>query len=836
MNSGGTPNASSIPGLALRKLIASHGLAEAYDNLVLLAAGPADGRCLLYVTDSLERAFAANTRWTRFQPFSGWRRLVELVNANASALERQHPHLKPPPPFKKREDGTRELLNPMYGYIDKHPLWAMLCATHEDPNFKISYSSLQMQILYARLREASHKARSKDRSIIDILSTTGDDRQMRVAVGLGKAIRSLSTNRFSTLLEALAPSQISPHFRERVKNWKGSAGSKAGPMMDAIFNHVARERAPRHNDRGLRGPRKPRRQSYPEFIEYSSDRIGLSIERGDEDGFASEGIYQMATPGHHDSPDSDPETRKKEQHEFRSLLDAARKLGVHPAELGNRFKVHSHIPGSKSPGQARQVARARWRSTEIDRSLMPWSSDRLSLGAFRKMIVPTLESALLSSDMRDLKSAMLVALSIDSGRKMKDVVEMVIEPDHQFAPFSYQPPSGDEGGCGIWTWDAIGPDYDADFEVPRIMEMDRAPALRYSASKLVTKLIERYRRMAKVRTVLFGGENDHVAEALIWIKQQVGWESVTPGRLAGLRWQALHQVTRGELANSCLILGLRAHLASVEMHYAVLEVSEAREKFDASSTILWGEHPAELTLLAPAESAIVGARAVPVISLVQDTVGRLLKASQEFFAIAPHTFDPQRHGKLLNAAVLYAVWHQFFCFATRAIRDAYQERSLFAQGHQVAILSDKDFEDHHKTRLIWADKRLLKHMKCIEERLEAIRERLKSRRFPKDSPLFFLDDGNRALRITPKTVEDQLGAEFPFEVNVPRKTMRFLVRKAGLSHEDAEVFMGHWWDAREPWSPFSSFDWPGYLTRLSAVVPAILEGLGFNWIPGEDAR
>lgn len=127
-------------------------------------------------------------------------------------------------------------------------------------------------------------------------------------------------------------------------------------------------------------------------------------------------------------------------------------------------------------------------------------------------------------------------------------------------------------------------------------------------------------------------------------------------------------------------------------------------------------------------------------------------------------------------------------------------------------------------------------MKSIEERLEAIRGRLKSRRFPKASPLYFLDDGNRALRITPKTVEDQLGSEFPFEVNAPRKLMRFLVRKAGLSHEDAEVYLGHWWDAREPWSPFSSFDWPGYLKRLEAIIPGILDGLGFTWIPGEAAR
>lgn len=429
---------------------------------------------------------------------------------------------------------------------------------------------------------------------------------------------------------------------------------------------------------------------------------------------------------------------------------------------------------------------------------------------------------------------MLVALSIDSGRQMKDVVQLAVEPKLQVASLSYQPP-GQKGDCGIWKWDAIGPEYEAAFEVPQGMQMDLAPLLRYPASRVVTKLVNKYRKAAGVRTVLFDPEVDPVAEALGWMEQQSGWENVTAARLARLRWQALHEVTAGELASSCLILGLRAHLASVELHYSVLEVAEAREKFDKSSEILWGERPAEVGPLVAADPPVVGARGVPKISLVQQVVGRLQAASKEFHAISPRAFDPQLHANLLNQAVLYAVWHQFFCFATRAIQNAYQELSLFAEENQLSILSDKDFEDHHKARPIWADKRLLRHMGAIEDRLEAIRLRLNDRRFPSNSPLFFLDD-NRALRITPRTVEEQLGAKFPFEVNAPRKLMRFLVRKAGLSHEDAEVFLGHWWDAREPWSPFSSFDWPGYLERLRAVIPAILDGLGFTWIPGEAAR
>jgi len=598
---------------------------------------------------------------------------------------------------------------------------------------------------------------------------------------------------------------------------------------------VVKVRDARHNNPGNTEPRKPRRLSLPEYIEYSSDRIGIRIEGNDEDGFDSEAAFHLPLPSAPSDPDTDPETRKKEQHEFTSPLDAARKLGVHPAELGSQCGIRSKVPGAKSQGQAKQIARARGRSMEINRSLMPWSSDRLSISEFQRTILPTLEATLESSDAAVLKSATLVAISVDSGRQMNDVVELGIEHEHKAEAFSYRRPDPKGCDCGIWTWDAIGPDYDSDFDVPSGMAMERAPVLRYPASSLVMKLIEEYRRLTKFRTLPFDRERDHVAEAVSWMKRQSGWENVTQARLARLRWQALHEVTAGELASSCLILGLRAHLASVEMYYSVLEVTEAREKFDESSAILWGERAAAIGPLISSDAPVVGARAIPKVSLVQENVGRLQAASKEFFAISPRAFDPHLHGNLLNAAVLYAVWHQFYCFATRAIRDAYQERSLFALGNQVAILGDKDFDDHHKTRLIWAHRPLLKHMKAIEERLEAIRLLLNDRRFPKNSPLFFLDD-NRALRITPKTVADQLGAQFPFEVNAPRKLMRFLVRKAGLSHEDAEVYMGHWWNAREPWSPFSSFDWPGYLKRLEAIIPDILDGLGFTWVPGEAAR
>ena len=440
MTNDGQPYISSNPHVsALTTEILAPYLAQAVDELLLLTGGPADLRCLLYVAKALGHAFAGGVRWTRNELFSPWRRLAELVNTNASLLEQKYPHLKPPPRVKHYQDGNTELLNPMFGYIDKHPLWAMLCATHEnktDPNLRIKYACLQIQILLARRREARHKAKEQRRTIAEILNPAGGDRRMRVAIELGKAVRAVSTDKFVALLEALQPLKSPPLFRSHLRDWKASPAGDAGVIFGSIFQHVVKERDARHNNPGKAAPRKTkRRPSHPEHIEYSGDRIGLAIEDNGEDGFGSEATFQLTIPAGPEDPETDTETRNKEQHNFKSPVDAARRLGVHPTELGSQSGIHSKVPEAKSPGHAKHIARSRGRSMEINRSLMPWSSDRLSIRQFQRTILPTLESILgnpgVSSS--DLKSAMLVALSIDSGRQMKDVVTLAVEPKLQTA-------------------------------------------------------------------------------------------------------------------------------------------------------------------------------------------------------------------------------------------------------------------------------------------------------------------------------------------------------------------------------------------------------------------
>ena len=71
-------------------------------------------------------------------------------------------------------------------------------------------------------------------------------------------------------------------------------------------------------------------------------------------------------------------------------------------------------------------------------------------------------------------------------------------------------------------------------------------------------------------------------------------------------------------------------------------------------------------------------------------------------------------------------------------------------------------------------------------------------------------------------------------MNSPRKVMRNLLRERKVSHEQAEAYMGHWSHGREPWSPYSSFEFDRFLSTLKATIPGCLKDLGFTSFPKKE--
>lgn len=794
----------------------------------LLSQKCASSLALLYVAEHLNRLFAESSAafWPEVEPFQQWDALAQLIVDNRDdLLQKIGVHLRPAPK-NIMVNGEPVPANPMHGRIGDHPLFAMLCADHKIkiPRRRVEYGSLQMQILHARWLEAEKVADQSGITPLEILQKEDPhgSRCLRRTVDIALAIRRMSNQNFGDLVEDLHPICRPDVFKEQFPKLKRRPGPDYGSHYNAIYYLLFGSYGAREGKEHSSGTHVPFLPKYPEFIEYGKHYLGVP----------------RTAPGK-----AEPVQQEALQTTSKSAIEALQ-LGLHPSEVTyGDILIKARVPGTKSGAkEASEVAHSKARSFEIERRLYPWSSDKARLEDFRAGILPAL--AAISADPTkpcpNLAIATLVAISIETGRSIEEALRLHVEstPD---ADFSFQPPPSIDEGCGTWYWQPIQPHYAKFLDVPSELDWPRPNYLRYRASRLVTALIQKHCRAEKIRSrKLFREDLNYEAAVAKWIKKRDPSGACTPRNLSRLRWGILHELTGGELASACLLLGIHDYLASVELHYAVLGTNEAATLFNRSAKTLWGEHDpnsgCESEMYPGDQEKIVGIRAYPRPEVVQGVVGKLMQGSEDFFHLNLRRFDPRVHCEILNRAVLYLVWHQFFTFATRAICDAYQPAALFSADRKLSILSDKDFKDKHKARLIWADDRLLGHMTAMEERLARVRAKLPDCEFPQDSPVWFLSsEGGEiaAQSVTPKAIEEQLKEEFPFPVNTPRKIMRHRLRLAGLTHEEAETYMGHWWESREPWSPFSSFSWAAYLKKLETSVPQIVRELGFTWVPGE---
>ena len=826
------PNAQAVP-RATRKLTALNywarqsGLDGILDEFLIVTEGPANGRCLITNCEHIQRTINELGFWSGIEPFNRWILFIDEVLKNSAFLQQNvGSHLYP----ERRENEYGEAINSFRGKIQDYPISAMLSDEHQYPRLRVQYGSLHLHVILARWLEAGKTALKIEKSgagkqitPIEVLKFGRDhETRIRLTDHIAKTVRDLSRGSFGPLLEHIKPNLEPEEFRKHLRS------IKQVPLGDTYEEHfkVIRHWCLKHSGARVGGHHAPadnvdRRPTFAEYVGYGDLRLGVNLPVEEEGQPSRQSILNRRG--------SDDETFQ---------------LGLHPLErTGGDATIRSDVEGAGNAGEATAIARSSSRHFEINRRLFPWSNDHLRLEEFRRGILPALVRACDSDSRDELEIAALLAIMIDTGREADAVLAISIEKNPN-KWLCYQGPATPKAR-GAYYWAAIEPMYKTARTADAEKELPRATYLRFPASTLASRLVEKHLEKAKVGSgKMFRREKDYKKALSDWIKSHDCTGRATARRLANLRWESLHRITGGDLATCCLTLGIGESIAAVELHYAVLHVSEAREKYERSSRELWREHfgeaPVDYDDVSHEEATkIIGIRAFPKIEIIRGVVTGLRAGSREFFAVPAKSFDFAKHAELLNRAVLYATWHQMHAFATRAICDAYQERSLFSTDG-ISTLRDKDFEDGHKARMVWADPMLLTHMEAIEQRLDEIQTKTSDKEFPENGSLWFIADDGTIEEITPTTIAKHLGAAFPFPANTPRKVMRYLVRVrgdspeerlSGLSYEEAEVFMGHWWQSREPWSPFSSFDWGAYLANIEHLIPAILTNLGFIWPP-----
>ncbi len=785
---------------------------------------PDDLKCLLLVAANLRRTFKALPAWRKIPPFKGWAKLTSFLVLNADKIQKVFGEVVNPHGGAEPVDDHSKEKHPMWREIGVRPLYAMLCNAHPDTNPKVDlpvrYGALQLQVLHARWTDIQ-KGVAMQAAYNSQLATQHNAntslRTARLPGDYARAVRDLSGPTFDGLIEYLLPEQLPEDFcRNPGVEGQFPMGQGFAMHFARITNYCNCLHGPREGTTRASGTRRPRRPSYPDYIDYGNTRFAQKIVSGDPEEPGGEVGQELFIE--------------------RSLTEEqALDLGLDPQEVGSgHLDVSSEVPGAANREEALQTARATIRSFEIEKPVFAWNSQALRAAELRNSLLPALHQAADDPTIsgEDLAAATAIAVAIDTGRDIDRILQLRLEslPKSEFV---FQSPTAEDPN-GYWSWWAIQPKYRS--EVPAVydQEVQRRDFLRYPATKLVTDLLLKHCKKAKIRSAAVFRTDNLDRSIKQWLGRVDPEKRITLNRLSHLRWNELHQITGGERAIACLVLGVPQTSASVELHYAMLRSQEALDLFEESSRRMWGADyvpPAKMAARAP-EDTYVGCRAFPSIESVKKVVKELKNNSRRFFRVEPSEFETDRIPRLLNDAVLYLVWHQFFSFGTRAIRDAYQEMEAFAESRPVGVLSDKDFVDGYKTRIIWADRNLLDHMVAVQARLKAIAKiRRLTTKLPKSS-VWLLDDKGHPLPITPTSIRDTLGHRFPFPVNTPRKVIRYLLRVRGVSHEHAEAYMGHWSHGREPWSPYSSFDYSEFITTLKTELPLCLEMLGFNWVPG----
>jgi hypothetical protein len=799
---------------------------------------PEDLRCLYLVISRLHDAFRVLPSFEDIEPFKGWPRLFNSLENHRYEVVRLCGRQVLAGLAQRHLSMRTKKGHPLYRQIEEAPLFAMLCSAHK--LLPKEFGALQLQILHAHWRKVEAFKADHPDHVGEIREgrrkNTGGSRDIKMSNTAARTVRAVLHEDLEEWLRDVDTTRDPDIFLKELDDHR-PPDKELRPFHDRIACYCVPGYEPGSGGSG--GGRKRSIQNY--LCAYSEGRFGIFSPRQEE---IKKGERE---------PDLEHLTSRRLRGKVsgRTLtVKEISKLGISPLELVEEDPtVLASAEGSGARQGAQELAIARTRSFEIDRRLFPWNSQAMRTEEFHRHILPHLKRMSRNvgpSDREHIVAGAVVAVMAETGRNLNEVLRLTIDPKLS-SEFSYRPPDTSAGEiCGRWKWDSISPPYESEFKNEGKFAVDPENYLVYPASVIVTKIIERYlpfRKESKSKRLFpFKGLHSAVRN---YLDEYDAYDHFTPTRITNLGWGILHELTGGELASICLLLGLHRPLAQVELFYAILETSEAASLFAESQKKLWGEATPDAMTTASGTATgnrqFVGCRAFPHMERVKETIDWLREGSEKFFSMRLPYFKKERDSEILNRAVMYATWHQFFAFGTRAICDAFQKSDKFSDDSGIGVLSDKDFITGYKTRIIFAPPRLRRHMRALERRLVELLELQPTLRPFDDSsekqdkfpPVWLLDTAHQCVELKPSTIDEVMKEKFPLPVNSPRKVMRFLLRIAGMSHTHAEAFMGHWWHGREPFSPFSSFAFCNFIARLRELMPDLLEKkLGFDRTPG----
>ncbi len=730
--------------------------------------------------------------------------------------------------------------HPMHGLLTRYPLYSMMCNRQQVTPYREAFLLLQLQVLTARARELRRQKKDNDRDYIELyesnISNEDFAKKLRHPHHACLAVRELSLEASADLVGFMQPWREPHSFASSLR---ARENRPIGPAFTYRIEHICNYCELKSHARESYSRSSGERFSMSTqvclgYVEYNEFRFGVDCDQGDaEDDFSYSSEHELIVDRVGDlglAPCNDDEPVENATEEL---------LLIRPA-----VQQDAAIAGQVSPTKKEVF------SLDIDREGMPWSVAHLRT----KEIEPTLLKALQSYADQDvtvesdqLEICALVAVCLETGRRLEDAILLQYAKDPR-AELTLLQPSG-VGERLHWAWKGIQPLYKTHPPHVQGQEVKRCEYVVYAVHEIADALFRKWiSALKKPNPVLFrASAPEYRRRVKDWLETLDMTGRLTIARITRLKWSLLSQLTGGSYADISLVLGLPHPRSRVPLFYALLDVAHAQRLFAAATSLLWEQLEKPVTNLAAANAGnlvpgpYIRCRAFPILGEVRKAIAvtreafeRVVKRRQTVISSMPVTSEPPIRlcNPMYSQAVLYVVWHQCFAIAHRATVLPYIPVSAVSETSGLTTLKDKVTSTGYRTRLVWMPPGLLQDMRAVERYFTAghcdviafFRERF--------GPIFLMEhqfaDGHFVASVSGHTIEQISHSFFPFPVNTPRRVMRYLLQRHGLSSERIDVFMGHLTERREPWGKWSSFDYGEYLHELRRIVPALLADLGFG--------
>ena len=188
-----------------------------------------------------------------------------------------------------------------------------------------------------------------------------------------------------------------------------------------------------------------------------------------------------------------------------------------------------------------------------------------------------------------------------------------------------------------------------------------------------------------------------------------------------------------------------------------------------------------------------------------------------------------------NLFTFYTV--QMLAFATgyRAVRTPFLTLDE-VNGHlSVTIISDKDNERKHKSRLSYLPPVVWRQLEHYERHLEVLFAtndfQLKRGGETEGEPCFWIslsEERAGTQEVRPRTLEPYLKDFLGLPANAHRRFMRTELKEAGCPADYVNAFMGHASYGEEPWCSYSSLSVKNYRAMMTLYLEPILSELRFE--------